>query len=52
MQAATSRQIDNALGTIRMMFSSQGDIVCVQMVKQAKIFRENYQGVSWERLKM
>jgi len=46
----TIKAVDTYLGTIRMMFSFQGDIVCVQMVKQAEMFWDNYQGVGWGRV--
>ncbi|MDR0795348.1 MAG: beta-lactamase family protein [Tannerella sp.] len=43
------KAVDHYLGTIRMQFAFQNDTVCVQMVKQAEMFWDNYQGVGWGR---
>ncbi len=43
------KAVDHYLGTMRIAFSFQGDLVCLQMVKQAEAFWDNYQGVGWGR---
>ena len=43
------KAVDYYLGTIRMQFAFQDDLVCVQMVKVAEFFFDKYQGVAWGR---
>ncbi|MDR2232902.1 MAG: beta-lactamase family protein [Tannerella sp.] len=45
----TVKAVDYYLGTLRMQFAFQNDTVCVQMIKQAEMFWDNYQGVGWGR---
>jgi len=45
----TVKAVDTNLGTLRMQFVFRDDILCIQMVKAAEFFFDNYEGVAWGR---